>query len=403
MRRIALETLVAVGLGLIAAIAVTWPLVTKLGHTGHDAFDPRFQAWTIDWVQHKLASPGSLFDANIFAPEPHTLAYSDSLLGIAIPMLPFRWLGVSPIGQLNIALLFSFATTFASGYLFGRVVTRSIVVGALTGVAFAFGPFGSVSSGVIHATAHAGVGVAAAAAWWLADRARARRPLLAPSALLVAALVWQASVSFYPGAYAFGAAAVILLVRWRSLGRRGWLWAGGALVVAGACALALAIPYLQVRNDQPGFKRTLADLPPLAADFGATDSRLSIWGSILGKGGGWPIYGEPAFPGLFLLVLAPVGAIAGWRWGGRRRLATIAGLALVVVGLALGLGAGPTGWRRYAPYRLLFEYVPGWEALPRHRPRVGGRPARRGVVGRLRRTRDRSAGSPAASSGAPAR
>ena len=362
VRRIALETLVALGLGLVMAIAVTWPLVTKLGHVGHDAFDPRFQAWTIDWVQHKLGSPGSLFDANIFAPEPHTLAYSDSLLGIAIPMLPARWLGVSPIGQLNLALLLSFASTFASGYLFGRVVTRSIVVGALAGVAFAFGPFGSVSSGVIHATAHAGVGVAAAAAWWLADRARADRPLLAPSALLAVALVWQASVSFYPGAYAFGAAAVILLVRWRSLGRRGWLWAVGALAVAGACALALAIPYLQVRNDQPGFKRTLADLPPLAADFGATDPRLSIWGSILGTGGGWPIYGEPAFPGLFLLLLAPIGAVAGWR-SARRRLATIAALALVLVGLALGLGAGPTGWRRYAPYRLLFEYVPGWEAL----------------------------------------
>jgi hypothetical protein len=363
VRRIAVEVLIATAVGLVAAIAVTWPLVTKLGHTGHDAFDPRFQAWTIDWVQHKLGSLGSLFDANIFAPEPRTLAYSDSLLGIAIPMLPFRWLGVSPIGQLNIALLFSFATTFASGYLFGRVVTRSIVVGALTGVAFAFGPFGSVSSGVIHAAAHAGVGVAAAAAWWLADRARAERPLLAPSALLAGALVWQASVSFYPGAYAFGAALVILAVRWRSLGKRGWLWAGGALLVAGACTAAMAIPYLEVRNDQPGFKRTLADLPPLAADFGATDPRLSIWGSILGKGPGWPIYGEPAFPGLFLLVLAPIGAVAGWRAGAQRRLATIAGLALVLVGLALGLGAGPSGWRQYAPYRLLFEFVPGWEAL----------------------------------------
>jgi hypothetical protein len=363
VRRIAVETLVALGLGLVAAIAVTWPLVTKLGHVGHDAFDPRFQAWTIDWVQHKLGSPGSLFDANIFAPEPHTLAYSDSLLGIAIPMLPFRWLGVSPIGQLNIALLLSFATTFASGYLFGRVVTRSITVGAVTAVAFAFGPFGSVSGGVIHAAAHAGVGVAAAAAWWLADRARAQRPLLAPAALLTAALVWQASVSFYPGAYAFAAALVVLLVRWRSLGRRGWLWAGGALLVAGACTAVMAIPYLEVRNDQPGFKRTLADLPPLAADFGATDPRLSIWGSLLGTGGGWPIYGEPAFPGLFLLLLTPIGAVAGWRAGARRRSATIAGLALVLVGLALGLGAGPTGWRRFAPYRLLFEFVPGWEAL----------------------------------------
>jgi hypothetical protein len=365
VKRVALETLVATGLALLAAIAVTWPLVTKLGHIGHDAFDPRFQAWTIDWVQHKLGSPGSMFNANIFAPEPHTLAYSDSLLGIAIPLLPLRWLGVSPIGQLNVALLLGFATSAGSGYLFGRAVTRSVAAGALTAVAFAFGPFGSVSSGALHAAAHAGVGVAAAAAWWLADRAEQDelRPLLAPAALLAAALVWQASVSFYPGAYAFGAAAVVLLVRWRSLGRRGWCWAAGALVVAAGCTLVMAIPYLQVRNDQPGFHRTLADLPALAADFGATDPRLSLWGSLLGKGSGWPIYGEPAFPGLVLLVLAPWGAIAGWRAGARTRRAVYAGGALTLVGAALAIGAGPTGWRRFAPYRLLFEYVPGWEAL----------------------------------------
>jgi hypothetical protein len=61
-------------------------------------------------------------------------------------------------------------------------------------------------------------------------------------------------------------------------------------------------------------------------------------------------------------VLAPIGLVAGWR-DRARRTAVVAGLALVLVGLALGLGAGPTGWRRFAPYRLLFEYVPGWEAL----------------------------------------
>jgi hypothetical protein len=81
-----------------------------------------------------------------------------------------------------------------------------------------------------------------------------------------------------------------------------------------------------------------------------------------GAQGGWPIYGEPAFPGLVLLVLAPIGVVAGWR-DRARRSAVVAGLALVLVGLALGLGAGPSGWRRFAPYRLLFEYVPGWEAL----------------------------------------
>ncbi len=365
VRRVGRETALALAVGLLVAVVVTWPLVTKLGHIGHDAFDPRFQAWTIDWVQHKLSSPGTLFDANIFAPEPHTLAYSDSLLGIAIPLLPLRWLGVSPIGQLNVALLLGFATSAASGYLFGRVVTRSVAVGAMTAAAFAFGPFGSVSSGALHATAHAGVGVAAAAAWWLADRAEQheQRSLLAPAALLGAALVWQASVSFYPGAYAFGAAVLVLLLRWRSLGRRGWLWAGGAVAVAALCTLVMAIPYLQVRDEQPGFHRSLADLPALSADFGATDPRLSIWGSILGKGAGWPIYGEPAFPGLVLLVLAPWGAVAGWRARGRQRRAAVTGVALVVAGAALAVGAGPNGWRRYAPYRLLFEFVPGWEAL----------------------------------------
>jgi hypothetical protein len=88
-----------------------------------------------------------------------------------------------------------------------------------------------------------------------------------------------------------------------------------------------------------------------------------VWGSLLGKGGGWPIYGEPAFPGLVLLVLAPIGAIAGWRARGSRRQAVVTGGALTVVGALLAIGAGPSGWRRYLPYRLLFEYVPGWEAL----------------------------------------
>ncbi|MEX1007237.1 MAG: hypothetical protein WD271_05265 [Acidimicrobiia bacterium] len=358
--RVARETAVALAVALAAAIVVTWPLATKLGHIAHDPFDPRFQAWTIDWVQHKLGSPGSLFNANIFAPEPNTLAYSDSLLGIAIPLLPLRWLGVSPIGQLNIALLLGFATSAASGYLFGRVATRSVAVGAVTGAAFAFGPFGTLSSGALHATAHAGVGVAAAAAWWLADRSEAGRPVVAPAVLMAAAIAWQASVSFYPGAYAFGAAAIVLLIRCRSLRERGVVAALTATGVALVCTLALAIPYFQVHNDQPTFARKLSDLPALSADFGATDPRLTVWGSLLGKGDDWPVYGEPAFPGAVLLVLAPIGAVAGWR---RQRRVVVAGGALVAAGALLGLGAGPSGWRQYLPYRLLFEYVPGWEAL----------------------------------------
>jgi hypothetical protein len=358
--RVARETAIACALALVAAVVLTWPLAAKLGHIAHDPFDPRFQAWTIDWVQHALRSPGSLFDANIFAPQPNTLAYSDSLLGIAIPLLPLRWIGVSPIGQLNIALLLGFATSAASGYLFGRTVTRSVAVGSVTAVAFAFGPFGTLSSGALHATAHAGVGVAAAAAWWLADRAEGGRPLVWPAVLVAAAVSWQASVSFYPGAYAFSAVVIVLLVRVRSLGRRGALAALLAVGTALGVTLLLAIPYFDVRDTQPTFSRTLADLRPFSADFGATDPRLTVWGSLLGTGPGWPVYGEPAFPGIVLLVLAPFGAVGAWR---TQRRGVTAGGALLVGGALLALGAGPTGWRRFLPYRLLFEFVPGWEAL----------------------------------------
>ena len=79
---------------LVVAIALTWPLVTELGTSAHHPLDPPFQAWTIDWVQHKIFSPGDLFDANIYAPEQTTLAYSDSLIGVAVPLLPLHWLGV---------------------------------------------------------------------------------------------------------------------------------------------------------------------------------------------------------------------------------------------------------------------------------------------------------------------
>jgi hypothetical protein len=376
-RTLALETLVVGIAALGAAIVLTWPLIADAGHVAHDPFDPRFQAWTIDWVQHALGTnPLHLFDANIFAPESTTLAYSDSLLGVAVPMLPLRWLGASPMAQLNIALLLGMATSAASAYLFGRYSSHSRIVGGLAAAAFAFGPFGTLSSGALHATVKAGIPLAALAAWWLADRAERGAALLAPSALLVGITAWQLSVSFYPGAYTIAAAALVLAVRWRSLGRRGARFGLGSLVACVAAAAVLAIPYLSVRSEFPSFDRELANLGPFGADFARTDPRLSVWGDLLGLGEGWPVYGQPAFPGLMLLALAPIGLVSAWRAAGRaRRVATTAAV-LVVGGAFLGIGTAPDGWRAWSPYRILFEVVPGWRAL-----RATGRGWAIGVLG----------------------
>lgn len=376
LRELSREATIATALALAAAVILTWPLLRELGHTAHDPFDPRFQAWTIDWVQHALRKPFDLFDANIFAPEQRTLAYSDSLIGVAIPLLPFRWIGVSPIGQVNIALLLGTAMSAGSAYLFGRVVSRSRMTGAFAAVAFAFGPFGTLSNGALHTTVKAGIPLAALGAWWLAERAEARGPMAWPAVLLIAAASWQLSVSFYPGAYAVAAAATVLLVRARSLGRRGAKVAVGALLAIAGVAIVLAIPYFRVRGEFPSFERSLDTLGPLGADFFATDNRLSIWGDLLGKGSGWPVFGVPTFPGLVLCVLAPVGLIGGWRRGPRARRVVITAGALVGVGVVLGLGTASTGWRAWSPYRLLYEFVPGFNAL-----RATGRGWAVGVLG----------------------
>jgi hypothetical protein len=361
-RSLWLEAVVVIVVAAGAAVATTWPLVTELGSVAHDAFDAVVQAWTLDWVQHAIGSPGHIFDANIFAPQPDTLAYSDSLFGIAIPLLPLRWIGLSPVAQLNVAVLVGSTLTAASAYLFGRVATGSRAVGALTGAAFAFGPLGTFHMGHVQTVWRAGIPLSATAAWVLADRAERGATTWPPALALFAALSWQASVSFHPTAYALVVTAIVLGVRWRSLGRRGATAAAVALVASVAVILLLAIPYLDNAARFDDFDFSLATLRNYGVDFTSTDPRVWLWGSSLGKGSGWPAYGGSSFPGAVLLVLTPIGAVAGWR-DRRQRRATVAGVVLVVTGAVLAIGASDRGWRRFTPYRALYEWVPGWRAL----------------------------------------
>jgi hypothetical protein len=348
------------------AVAVTWPLVAHLNHAAEDPFDPRFQAWTIDWVQHSIKHPSHLYDANIFHPDRATLAYSDSLIGVGLLLLPARWLGMTPIGVFNLAILLGFALSAASGYLFGRVVSGRVVVGAMVGAAFAFGEFGAYESAHVQTVFRPGVALAAALAWVLAGRAQSGagwRRLWAPAVGLAAVIAWQCSVSFYTGPFALAAAVVILAVRARHLGKRGWLAAGAALGVAASAALLLATPYLGRHAAIPNFHWTIADLRSEGADFLHADSRLAVWGGALGRGRPWPQFPPPLFPGATLLVLGVVGLVAGLRGGRDHRRMAAAAVALLAVGAVVAIGTSDIGWRQYAPYRVVFAFAPGGRAL----------------------------------------
>ncbi|HEY8216211.1 MAG TPA: hypothetical protein VIH82_03695 [Acidimicrobiia bacterium] len=367
-RRLVDEALVVAGGSLAASVAFTWPLVLHLQSRARDLIDTLFQAWTIDWVQHAVTSGVNPYDANIYSPEKTTLAFSDTLFGVAIPTLPLRWLGMTPIGVLNTTLILGFAASAAAAYLFARLVTGSRLAATVTGAAYAFGPFGALATRHVHVAVRPGVPLAAAAAWWLAERARAAspgagwRPLLAPAISLLAVVAWQGTVSFYPATYAVVTAVVVLVVRWRSLGRSGLVAAAGALAASAAVLALLAIPNLEVSARDPSYHFSLESFGPLGANFTHTEPGVVVWGPVLGLGD-TDTMRNAVFPGLVLLGLASVGTVAGWRARGRFRSITVLGVALVAVGAVLAVGTAATGWRRYAPYRLLYEIGPPFDAL----------------------------------------
>jgi hypothetical protein len=142
---------------------------------------------------------------------------------------------------------------------------------------------------------------------------------------------------------------------------------GIGIAILGAVAIYQARPYLQVANDYPTAKRTIKEVERYSAGPGAllaAPSENRVWGSVTaGLRAKVDSQNESVFfPGAIPLVLALLG-LAAPIYTRRLRL----GLLLGIVGcsvLALGFGLTGAGY----PYRLLYDYAPGWDGV-----RVPGR------------------------------
>ncbi|MDQ1466773.1 MAG: hypothetical protein QOH10_1188 [Actinomycetota bacterium] len=334
-------------IALVASILWTWPLVLHLAKGGRSPLDSPFEAWTIDWVQYAIRHPRHLYDADIFAPTRGTLAFSAPLIGVALPTLPLRWLGMSPMAIYNASQILATSFSAAGAYLLGRVVLRRRAAAAVVGFAFAFGPVPYAVSLQLQATARAGVPLAAAATWWLADRAESNRSLYPPAIALALVLAWQTSVSLYPATYAVVAMLVVLVVRWRVVRRRGVIAAAlaglGAVFVCAIPQLVFAHAYRDAAPKEPG-------------DYGASFVQAAprLWyPKLLDWKGPAVLIVSAGFPGITLLAMAVVGAVLM----PRTRVRTL-GLVATAVGAVMALGAAAHGWRRFTPYRLVLLVVP---------------------------------------------
>jgi hypothetical protein len=125
----------------LTAIA-TYPQVRQFAGGIRDDIDVYFSVWRLAWIAHQLPRhPLQLFDANIFYPERHTLAYSDALVGPGIVTAPLFWLRANPILIYNLLLFGVIVLSGLAMFVLVETVTKSVTAALISGALFVLSPY----------------------------------------------------------------------------------------------------------------------------------------------------------------------------------------------------------------------------------------------------------------------
>ena len=358
------DVVVAVAVAVGLALLMHWPLPLHIGRdVPRDLGDPLPQAWQVAWNGHALLNqPLDWFQANIFHPLANSLAFSDALVGYA----PAGAIGSGPeaaIARYDVLFLFAYALAFFGAWLLAREIGVGRLGAFVAGAAFAYAPWRLEQDGHLHVISSGGIPLALALLVRGYRRGSGRTVL---AGWVVA--TWQVTLGFTLGIQFAYLLAVLV-------GIAGvWAWHAHALparrvlaataagcVLFAATAYVLARPYLQVAEDHPEAERTEATLvrasgPP--AMYLAAPGANTLWGPVT-RGMRERLTAVPEqtlFPGALAVALALVCLALGGL--GKRLRIGLAVAVLLLAWLALGFHDDGFPW----PYKLLYDYAPGFES-----------------------------------------
>ena len=337
-----MTTRIAAVLFLALTLLLTWPLALRpssatlpMGPDG-DLF-----VWTLAWNAHAfIAQPLSIFDANIYHPLRHTLAFSENLIGSAFIAAPVQWITGNNVLALNTVALLSVMLCGLGAFVLARRIGIGPAGAVVAGVIFAFSPPRFFRTGQLHLGAVQWIPFALASLHAYLDEGR-RRDLQ-----LAAAFFFLQALSSGHGAV-FLVIAMGGLVAWRAVGNRPFAPARGLrdLGIPGALllvpAILLYLPYRAVQQEV-GLVRSLENWAVTPGSFLAAPTHVQTFLLSLLPG---PRILDTAsaylFPGFLPLLLA-LAALPAVRFsradtGSRRGSVAFYGiLALVSVWLSIG-------------------------------------------------------------------
>lgn len=126
--------------GLTVLMAAPWSL-HPASRVVVDNPDTHLFLWTLGWNAHALAThPLGIFDANIYAPNPNTLAYSENAIGSALLAAPIAWATGDLVLALNLVLLAACALCGVGAVVLARRLGLGWPAAVVCGVVFAFAP-----------------------------------------------------------------------------------------------------------------------------------------------------------------------------------------------------------------------------------------------------------------------
>jgi hypothetical protein len=135
---------------LAVALVFTWPLAAGIARDiPWDLGDSLLNAWILAWdADHLLRflsgdvdAIRNFWNANIFYPEPLTLAYSEHLFAQAVQILPIYALTGNIILSYNVLFLATFVLSGLGMFLLVRDITGSARAGLAAGLIYAFAPY----------------------------------------------------------------------------------------------------------------------------------------------------------------------------------------------------------------------------------------------------------------------
>ncbi len=301
----------------VVTLVLTWPLAAGLARDiPWDLGDSILNCWILQWgADHWMRVLGGdvgalrgYFNANIFYPEPLTLAYSEHLTAQVMQILPVYGLTHNIVLSYNLLFLSTFVLSGLGAFLLVRALTGSARAAFVAGLLYAFAPYRTGQFSHVQVLSSQWMPFAL----YFFHRYFDRRSSWALAGAALALVLQNWSCLYYLLYFTpFAVAYVLYEMAGRGLWRSARTWAGlaaAAAAVAGA-SVPFLLPYLALRGHGFG-PRSMDEVARFSADvysYLTAHVAQSFWGALAHA---FPKPEGELFPAVVPVVLAIVALAA---------------------------------------------------------------------------------------------